>query len=127
MQYRKPLKTPLKALEANRKWVAQNKERHRRVSRDRARRYKTEAIEHYGGACACCGEDEMAFLTLDHIIPLKSGIRRDGGSQAFRLYQQDYPAGFQVLCYNCNCAKRTDSECPHRLLVKRKLMLVGGR
>jgi hypothetical protein len=39
------------------------------------RRLREEAIHHYGGACACCGETELAFLAIDHI---------EGGGQAHR-------------------------------------------
>src|SRR5215471_12298662 len=29
--------------------------------------YRSVVIKQYGGKCECCGEDELAFLSLDHI------------------------------------------------------------
>ena len=58
--------------------------------------------------CACCGEDEYLFLCLDHKNNDGAQHRREVGSGA-RLYQwiikNEFPEGFQVLCYNCNSVK----------------------
>jgi hypothetical protein len=85
-----------------------------------ARKYRVQlraaAIEAYGGKCACCGEAEEAFLCIDHV---------DGGGNAHRrsfvsttgllawLRENEYPAGFQLLCANCNMAKERPGGCPH--------------
>ena len=29
------------------------------------------------------------------------------------LKANSYPDGFQILCFNCNCAKGAYGECPH--------------
>jgi len=80
-----------------------------------------QAVMAYGGyRCACCGEGEPKFLTLDHVngdgarhrrkfatlssIPVLSDLRRRG-----------YPPGFQVLCSNCNHGRhRNGGTCPHQ-------------
>lgn len=81
-------------------------------------------FEHYGGwKCACCGETEPKFLTLDHINNDGAAFRRKiAGKQekggGFRTYQWLYtnglPPGYQVLCANCNYGKRMNKGiCPH--------------
>lgn len=93
------------------------------LGRDYRERLKADVIARYGGVCACCGEDELAFLTIDHIKPAR-GNRHLRSTLYHALLKNDFPPGYQVLCFNCNCAKRTGDECPHRLIVRRKLMLM---
>lgn len=81
----------------------------------------TQVIKHYGGKCACCGEKELLFLTLDHIDGQGAKHRKQFGGRygGRKVYQwiiaQKYPKGFQVLCFNCNCGKaRNNNVCPHK-------------
>lgn len=97
-----------------------SKERKRAYNRELARKGHREAIQAYGGFCACCGETEMSFLQIDHInndgaehrksisgVPLGPWLKRRG-----------YPEGFQVLCVNCNFAKHTNGGvCPHQTIM----------
>lgn len=80
------------------------------------REIKLTVMVQYGGKCACCGETELEFLTIDHI---------DGGGTQHRkrlntpniyrwLMQNNFPPGFQVLCMNCNFATRYKNICPHK-------------
>jgi hypothetical protein len=95
-----------------------------RSVRDRARRVamKLRMLDHYGQECACCGEAEVAFLTLDHIEGNGRAHRCEalgheslGGSYFYRwLEKQGWPGGYQVLCWNCNSAKHFLGECPHQ-------------
>lgn len=83
---------------------------------------KRLVMDHYGGKCACCGEDAIEFLTIDHINndgaehrkTVLSHASRNGRS--VRLYswlvQEGFPSGFQVLCMNCNTAKGFYGRCP---------------
>lgn len=74
------------------------------------------AIKHYGGyKCACCGETEPKFLSIDH-------VNNDGGlcrrTRKYSLYKwlkkNNYPPGLQVLCMNCNWGKMMNKgKCPH--------------
>ena len=78
---------------------------------------KEQVFAHYGGpVCACCGELEFAFLTVDHINGGGNAHRREigVGQDILRwLVKNGLPPGFQILCYNCNNAKRFDKVCPH--------------
>lgn len=90
---------------------------------------KREVIDAYGGHCACCGETELVFLTIDHIDDNGAEHRRElaaacgadgskwgqAGAPTYRwLRDNDFPPGFQVLCANCNCGKQWNGGvCPH--------------
>ncbi len=84
--------------------------------------------EHYGKICVCCGETEMAFLTLDHINgdgaeQRKSATGKNGTSTNWRFWMVRraqktgaWPTDLQILCYNCNCGRqRNGGICPHQL------------
>jgi hypothetical protein len=80
-------------------------------------RLKMQVLTHYGGSppkCACCGENHIEFLTIDHIDGDGAEQRRQlsGSSQKFSgflfyewLIINNFPKGYQVLCCNCNMAK----------------------
>lgn len=77
---------------------------------------KKEALRAYGGACGCCGEDRLELLTLDHIDGRGAEHRRrtGRGGHIYRwLRSRGFPAGFRVLCFNCNCSIGTQGYCPH--------------
>jgi hypothetical protein len=89
----------------------------------RKRAIKSETIAAYGRVCACCDEDRLIFLTIDHINGDGAAERENlpgtaAGSSGRRMYQYLKNNGFpdkdryQVLCFNCNCAKRTGLACP---------------
>jgi hypothetical protein len=96
-----------------------NWEKHNRNRKAIARAQRLRIFENYGGAfCACCGEDEYVFLTIDHIENNGAQHKREIGGSGNILYrwiiQAGFPSGFQVLCWNCNEAKRFLGRCPHR-------------
>lgn len=122
----------------HREWVAANKERSNELSRHYyarnkakfrerhklyAQKLKREVLTHYGGdppKCACCGEKHLVFLTIDHIQGNGSEHRKKvcGGKGGINFYcwlrKNNYPDGFQVLCWNCNAAKSILGYCPHQ-------------
>lgn len=85
-------------------------------------RVKQEMLSAYGAACQCCGEQEHAFLTLDHVNDDGAAERREvfgtrrAGVPFYRwLRKQGFPQGrHQILCANCQLAKQTLGECPHK-------------
>ena len=96
------------------------KEKQRKNERRRAYARKIRVFEHYGGSppkCACCGETHLEFLSLDHINGGGNKHRKEVGfgSQLYSwLIKNKFPSGFQVLCFNCNCAKGFFGYCPHQ-------------
>lgn len=81
---------------------------------------RNEARKRYGSACRCCGEENRAFLTIDHINNDGASHRREVGvGMSFLLWlrKNNFPKGFQTLCFNCNIGRHLNSGiCPHRLL-----------
>jgi hypothetical protein len=90
-------------------------------AREYRRLIKGAVIEHYGGECACCSEDNIAFLCIDHINCDGAKHRREigqtGGIGFYSwLKQNNFPSGFRVLCFNCNVASyRNGGICPHQI------------
>ena len=121
----------------NKQWREENKERitiqrkeywHKNKealnSNSRIRNYslKKEVFNYYGDMCKCCGETEIAFLSIDHINEdganhrklLTGSSRTGGGTPTYRwIKKNNFPDGFQVLCFNCNWAK-SHGGCPHQ-------------
>lgn len=78
-------------------------------------------FNHYGGyKCACCGESNKKFLTLDHINNDGAAHRKlikhnDGRAMFIWIMKNGFPPIFQILCYNCNCGKNVNGGiCPHK-------------
>ena len=76
----------------------------------------------YGGyRCACCGETEPTFLSIDHVnndgAQHKRECKISTGEQLYRwLARNGFPPGFQVLCMNCQWGKRNNNGvCPHQV------------
>lgn len=83
---------------------------------------KMAVLDAYGGRnCSCCGCSNDNVLTIDHVngggtkerksIPKQFGR----GSKFYRWLQTNkYPAGYSVLCLNCNVGRSIcGGICPH--------------
>ena len=85
-----------------------------------SRKIRDKAWDHYGGAhCACCGETDHNFLSLDHVNNDGADHRRSLADHSMNFYQwlklNNYPPGYQVLCMNCNMGRwRNGGTCPHK-------------
>jgi hypothetical protein len=94
------------------------------IIREQQRKYeiniKMKIIEEYGGKCACCNENTPEFLTIDHInnngAKERELTKQGSGGKIYRwLIKNGYPKdNYQLLCYNCNCAKGFCGVCPHK-------------
>ncbi len=97
----------------------ENRTRLREQTRARKRRAREEVFAAYGGKCTCCGESRLSFLSIDHVGGGGNAHRREigsnGGECFYRwLKKNGYPQdGYQVLCFNCNCATGFFGRCPH--------------
>jgi hypothetical protein len=101
--------------------IKQNK-----VAAIRRQQIKDAVFNAYGGyICACCGETEKSFLTLDHIYNDGAEFRdrhigrsNAAGHQTYRfLYNHNFPKfDLQILCGNCQHGKlMNDGTCPHKI------------
>jgi len=77
-------------------------------------------FKHFDYKCQCCGEDDLRFLTIDH-------VKNDGyldhrnNIQVLRNAKiEGYPRDkYTCLCFNCNCGKaRNKGTCPHQCIEK---------
>ena len=67
---------------------------------------RQEVLKRYGNICAFCGEGFIPFLTIDHINNDGHEHRTKFGNGLYAwLRRNNYPDGFQTLCFNCNCGK----------------------
>lgn len=110
----------IRVLERNAQWIAANELRYRSKQKETVRKRRAErralVLEHYGSCCACCGETEPLFLTIDHIDGSGNEHRREIGKTDMWLWllRQGFPDGFRILCYNCNAGRyRNGGKCPH--------------
>jgi hypothetical protein len=100
-----------KRLASNKRWREENRERIAEQARLKWARLKQQLRDMYGNVCACCGENNAAFLTLDHIQ--NDGSQGASISSTWREALEKYdPSRFRTLCFNCNCARK-HGECPH--------------
>ena len=93
--------------------------------RSRKRRFvlKIEVLAHYSEydepICACCGEHEIEFLSIDHIngggLKERKKLGRSGWSFYLWLKSNKFPDGYRVLCHNCNQSYGQFGYCPHQL------------
>ena len=94
-------------------WYVRNRER---IATARAV-YRVELLTRYGGACECCGEAGLPFLTLDHLNgggnAEKRAIGRYGNGFLRWLLGQPKRPDLRVLCWNCNMARGLYGACPH--------------
>lgn len=111
-----------KTLHRAKLWKRKNKAKLSVENRAYRERLKLAALRHYGGAapkCACCGIDDLVFLTLDHIDNDGAGDRillgtSGAGHNYYRwLAKNGFPRKLRVLCWNCNAARWLKGACPH--------------
>jgi len=136
-------KNPEHVKDLSRQNYAKHKEKNRPGVNKRGteirKKRKLEVYTHYSDGvpkCACCGVTGIEFLTVDHIIP-KLEMKKDpkmieigfrASSTGHRLNQwlvtNNFPKGFQILCWNCNFAKGVFGNCPHKKKLE-KLKLIA--
>lgn len=69
-------------------------------------------FDHYGRVCVCCGAGPQALLCIDHVAGDGKRHRLEVGSRFYKwLVEHEFPAGFQVLCRECNVSKGRGFTC----------------
>jgi hypothetical protein len=102
-----------KTLVRAKKYRDENKEKNHIYRKEHDLEIRIKFIEMYGGKCECCGETQVDFLTLDHIDYSSKGKWETGRKGYVKALDKYRPDLYQVLCYNCNCARR-HGICPHK-------------
>jgi len=107
-----------KIYEQIKRYREKNKDIYLSYHRSYNKRLRIEVLKHYSKpeiTCACCGEKEIEFLTIDHIHGGGSSQRKfiRGNYIYYWLRKNNFPRGYQVLCMNCNFAKGRLGKCPH--------------
>lgn len=88
--------------------------------RGRVQHYRQMIYDHYGNVCACCGETEPLFLTIDHMNgragePSHGRTHTLRGTTMLRQIIREWPDDIQILCFNCNSGReRNGGICPHK-------------
>ncbi len=75
-------------------------------------------LDHYGGKCVCCGENEKSFLTVtnkDGVVAKLYEAGKLGVSDKWtNVIKAEFPKDLQILCYNCIMGRKVnDGVCPH--------------
>lgn len=89
------------------------------TSRIYTARNKALVLRHYSPElkCSCLKcpfpYPGIDFLSLDHIDGKGSHTQSLRKHLYHWIKSNGFPAGFQVLCFNCNLAKRAGTACPH--------------
>ena len=108
-----------KAIARSTAWRKKNKDRSNELQRKRLARVRLEVLSWYAKGipeCACCGEKEDQFLSIDHINGrTKEEKKRMGYNLYCYLIKNPIDPNLQVLCHNCNLAKGFYGKCPHTL------------
>lgn len=96
------------SLERHRKYIKKHFEERKKHYRNYRINLRREVFQHYSPdlKCACCGDSHFEFLTLDHIHGNGFIERQKYKDTILWVKQNNYPKDYQVLCMNCNFAKR---------------------
>jgi len=83
-------------------------------SKNKNLKLKLKIINHYSdnGTCEKCGFRDWRALSIDHIAGNGAEHRKTiPGNKLYRwLIKNNFPAGFQILCMNCQFIKRHENK-----------------
>lgn len=102
------------------KFCVSCRDRNNKRKRQQSKELKLIVFDNYNGrACACCGEDIIDLLTIDHLNNNGAQHRRQikaSGSGFYRwLRKNDYHKGYNVVCFSCNSGRWLNGGvCPHK-------------
>jgi len=112
------------------KYFMENKNYYKEYSKKWWREQKNRILIHYGGnppKCACCGEDKIEFLSIDHINGGGRKHRKEIGKSGMPFYRwlikNNFPNGYRVLCHNCNLSLGFYGYCPHNKIKTNRIVI----
>jgi len=93
-------------------------------AKEKAQKRRLLIITHYSNntmQCNCCGDKHIEFLSIDHINGGGNKHRKElfgytcSGDRFYSwLIRNNFPEGYQILCYNCNLSRGFYGYCPHQ-------------
>lgn len=97
-------------------YISVNRNKHNQWTTQSKLNLKTKVFNHYCNneiKCENCEQLELELLTIDHIHGNGNQHRKEVGintgySTYSWLKKNNYPEGFQVLCWNCQYRKRAE-------------------
>jgi hypothetical protein len=107
------------------KWAKEHSEKNKQTKLKYRKKRKLKILNYYSNGtlrCACCSENRIEFLTIDHVKGDGAKHRRQIGSGSLYVWliKNNYPDGFRVLCFNCNSSYGLFGYCPHQKEKKEK-------
>ena len=102
------------------KFFNKNNNKHGMCARHLPEKYRInrrhKIFELMGGACVCCGERDLMFLQVDHVFNDGHKERKKSGTRYGNLLKtwNETPERLQLLCANCNYAKRINDGVLYR-------------
>jgi len=104
--------------------------KHREEIRLKHKELRLQVLTHYGGSppkCAYCGESHIEFLIVDHIHGNGIQHRKQIGANICPwLIKNNFPEGYQVLCWNCNFAKEYSEKNQYYRKVRLEMLIHYG-
>jgi len=110
--------------ECKSRYIKQYRKTHDKEFKRRNQEYriklKLEVLTHYCNGkpyCQCigCNITDIEFLTIDHCNGDGAKHRRGMTVNFYNwLKTTGYPKEYRVLCWNCNCVRRFNNQCPHQ-------------
>ena len=82
-------------------------------AKEKQKRLKLEVLRHYSPDLKCrCGFSDVRALSIDHIKGNGFKHRKEIGNVNFYQWikKNNFPKGFQVLCFNCQWIKRVENN-----------------
>lgn len=112
--YKDPEKRKKSSYERVKKWRSRNLDKSRDYQNNWKKQQRLTILKHYSQeklCCTKCGVSDIRVLTLDHV---NGGghkqIRETHTSLPQWIINNNFPEGFQVLCYNCQFIKAEENN-----------------
>jgi hypothetical protein len=84
------------------------RQEHLEETSERYKKLRLLVINNYGGKCAFCGDTNTNHLCIDHVNDDGAIHRKvvSPGNLCYWLIKNNFPSGFQILCFNHNAEKQ---------------------
>ena len=97
-----------RSLQRSKKWAKDNPVRMAEIVKKSSQNRLEILHEWMGNKCKCCGENDPIYFQIDH-VKNDGNLERNGSDKthihSLKKYKEN-PKRFQLLCANCNWAKR---------------------